>query len=56
MAENAYLHLKEKFTWDIVAEKVQTAIYGDSNVINDENSKRAFSHLTLGSDGHYRAR
>lgn len=23
MAENAYLHLKEKFTWDIVAEKVQ---------------------------------
>lgn len=40
----------------IVAEKVQTAIYGDSNVINDENSKRAFSHLTLGSDGHYRAR
>ena len=40
----------------IVAEKVQTAIYGDSNVVNDENSNRAFSFLKLGSDGHYRAR
>lgn len=40
----------------IVAQKVQTAIYGDSNVINDEDSKKAFSFLTARSDGQYLAR
>ena len=34
-----------------VAEKVQTAIYGDSNVVNDENSIRPFNFLVRRADG-----
>lgn len=39
-----------------VAEIVQTAIYGDSNVVNTEDRIKPFSMLTLRSDGQYSAR